>query len=158
MTIDCNLKLDGVKGESASANHKNEIEVFGWNWDVSQPSSGSGGGQGLGKGIPGTFNFVHKYDIASPTLAKKCAKGEHFKDAVVTVRKAGGTQEDFLKVTMKTCFITLAAPSATAGGEIVETVHMTYEDIEFAYKPQDDKGGLGGEVKFGWNTKSTETR
>ena len=28
----------------------------------------------------------------------------------------------------------------------------------FAYKPQDDKGGLGGEVKFGWNTASTEVR
>ena len=32
------------------------------------------------------------------------------------------------------------------------------DDIEFAYKPQDEKGGLGGEVKFGWNPKKTEVR
>ena len=35
---------------------------------------------------------------------------------------------------------------------------MTYKDIEFSYKAQDDKGGLGGEVKFGWNLATTETR
>lgn len=158
MTIDCNLKLDGVKGESVSANHKDEIEVFSWNWNVSQASSGSGSGTGQGKAIPGSFSITHKYDKASPTLAQKCAKGEHFKDAVVTVRKAGGTQEDFLKVTMKVVYITSVAPSANAGGEIVETVNMVFDDIEFAYKPQDDKGGLGGEVKFGWNPKTTEVR
>ncbi len=158
MSIDCNLKLDGVSGESESADHKGEIEVFSWQWDVSQVSSGSGGGTGTGKAVPGAFTFSHKYDKASPILAQKCAKGEHFKDAVVTVRKAGGSQQDFLKVTMKTAFVTAVAPNATSGGDITETVHMTYDDIEFAYKPQDEKGGLGGEVKFGWNPKKTEVR
>ncbi len=158
MSIDCNLKLDGVKGESVNANHKDEIEVMGWSWDVSQPSSGSGGGTGKGKAVPGSFVFTHNYDKASPTLAQKCAKGEHFKDAVITVRKAGGAQEDFLKVTMKVVYITSVAPGATSGGDIVETVHMDFDDIEFAYKPQDEKGGLGGEVKFGWNPKKTEVR
>ena len=155
MAIDCNLKLDGVEGESPSEKHKKEIELSSWSWDVSQASSGSGGGTGSGKAIPGTFNFVHTYDKSSPILAQKCAKGVHFPTAVVTSRKAGGSQEDFLKISMKTVFITSVAPSATAGGDIVENVHMTYEEIEFAYKPQDDKGGLGGEVKFGWNPKST---
>jgi type VI secretion system secreted protein Hcp len=32
---------------------------------------------------------------------------------------------------------------------------MSYQSIDFAYKPQDEKGGLGGEVKFGWNVKTT---
>jgi type VI secretion system protein ImpC len=41
---------------------------------------------------------------------------------------------------------------------VVETVSMTYKDIEFEYKPQDEKGGLGGAVKFGWNVATTETR
>lgn len=158
MTIDCNLKLDGVTGESPNTNHKDEIEVMGWSWDITQPSSGSGGGTGKGKAVPGSFVFTHHYDKASPILAQKCAKGEHFKDAVVTVRKAGGVQEDFLKITMKAVYITAVAPGATSGGDIVETCHMDFDDIEFAYKPQDEKGGLGGEVKFGWNPKKTEIR
>ena len=35
---------------------------------------------------------------------------------------------------------------------------LGYKDIEFEYKPQDDKGGLGGAVKMGWNIATTETR
>ena len=158
MTIDCHLKLDGVSGESPNGNHKDEIEVFSWSWSVSQSSSGSGGGTGVGKAIPGTFMFVHNYDKSSPILAQKCAKGVHFEKGVVTVRKAGGDQQDFLKVTMKNVFITSVSPGATSGGEIVENVHMDYDDIEFAYKPQNEKGELGGEVKFGWNPKKTEVR
>ena len=98
---------------------------------------------------------MHNYDKASPILAQKCAKGTHFATAVVTSRKAGGSQEDFLTVSMKTCFIVLVAPVATTGGEIVENVQMTYEEIEFSYKAQDEKGGLGGAVKFTWNPKTT---
>ncbi|MGE5866384.1 MAG: hypothetical protein ACM32J_14985 [Rhizobacter sp.] len=43
-------------------------------------------------------------------------------------------------------------------GDITEEVKCSYKDIEYSYKAQDDKGGLGGEVKFGWNTATTETR
>ena len=158
MTIDCHLKLDGVKGESPDGDHKDEIEVSSWEWNVSQPSSGAGGGTGQGKAVPGSFRFTHSYDKSSPILAQKCAKGTHFDSALVTVRKAGGKQEDYLKVTLKTVFITSVSPGATSGGEIHETVNMDYDDIEFAYKPQDDKGGLGGEVKFGWAPKKNEVR
>jgi len=49
-------------------------------------------------------------------------------------------------------------PSGSSGGDIVEAVACSYKDIEFEYKPQDDKGGLGGAVKFGWNIATTETR
>ena len=50
------------------------------------------------------------------------------------------------------------SPSAGSEGDIEEQVKCSYKDIEFAYKAQDDKGGLGGEVKFGWNVATTETR
>jgi hypothetical protein len=33
---------------------------------------------------------------------------------------------------------------------------MSYGAIDFAYEPQDEKGGLGGEVKFGWDVKTTK--
>jgi type VI secretion system secreted protein Hcp len=35
---------------------------------------------------------------------------------------------------------------------------MTYGDIEFEYKPQDAKGGLGGPVSFGWDVKASDFR
>jgi type VI secretion system secreted protein Hcp len=159
MAIDTHIKFDGVEGESSHKDHKGEIEVLSWSWNVSNASSGSqAGGSGKGKAHPGDFTFMHIYDKASPVLAKNCASGKHFPTVVLTARKAGEGQKDFLKITMKEVFVTSLAPSGGSEGDIVESVSASYKDIEFAYKPQDDKGGLGGEVKFGWNTASTELR
>jgi len=159
MAIDTHIKFDGVEGESSHKDHKGEIEVLSWSWNVSNASGGGrAGGSGKGKAEPGDFSFMHVYDKASPVLAKNCASGKHFATVVLTARKAGEGQKDFLKVTMKEVFVTSLAPSGGSEGDIVESVSASYKDIEFAYKPQDDKGGLGGEVKFGWNTASTELR
>lgn len=161
MAIDTHIKFDGVEGESTHVDHKGEIEVLKWNWDVQNIAQTSGGGSGSGKAQPGSFVFEHRYDKASPVLAKKCAQGVHFKEAVLTARKAGEGQKDFLKVTLKEVFVTAVAPGVRVNvdgsidDEILETVRMSYGDIGFAYRPQDDKGGLGGEVKFAWNVKTT---
>jgi len=155
MAIDTHIKFDGVDGESTHADHKGEIEVLSWAWNVHNASALSGGGSGKGKAQPGDLIFTHTYDKASPVLAKKCAQGVHFKEAVVTARKAGEGQKDFLKITMKEVFITSVAPSAGGDGDIMESVSMSYGSIDFAYKAQDEKGGTTGEVKFGWNVKTT---
>lgn len=158
MPIDCHIKFDGVTGEATHKDHKGEIEVLSWSWGASNASGLAGGGSGMGKGTAADFNFMHKYDKASPVLAKQCASGKHFPSVVMTARKSGEGQQDFFKLTMKEVFITSVQPSGSSGGDIMESVSMTYKDIEFSYKPQDDKGALGGEVKFGWNLATTETR
>jgi type VI secretion system secreted protein Hcp len=159
MASDVHIKFEGVDGEATHKDHKGEIEVLSWSWSaVNGSASKSGGGSGKGKGDPGDFSFTHVYDKASPVLAKKCVQGVHFPTVVVTARKSGEGQKDFLKVTMKEVFITAVGPAGGSSGEIMENVSMSYGDVEFAYKPQDDKGGLGGEVKFGWNAKTTEVR
>jgi type VI secretion system secreted protein Hcp len=155
MTTDTHIKFDGVEGESIHADHKNEIEVQAWSWNVTNVNLGTGTGSGKGKANPGDFTFTHVYDKASPILAKKCAQGVHFPTVVVTARKSGEGQKDFLKVTMTEVFITSVHPAGSQGGEILEQVSMSYQDIEFGYKAQDDKGALGGEVKFKWNNKTT---
>ena len=158
MSTDSHIKFDGVDGESTHKDHKGEIEVLSWSWNVSNNSSLAGGGSGKGKANPGDFVFTHTYDKASPVLAKQCASGKHFKTVKLTARKAGEGQKDFLVVSMKEVFITAVSPSGGHGGEIIENVAFTYKDIEFEYKAQDDKGGLGGAVKFGWDVATTETR
>ena len=158
MSTDSHIKFDGVEGESTHKDHKGEIDVLSWSWNVSNNTSLAGGGSGKGKANPGDFVFTHTYDKASPVLAKQCASGKHFKTVKLTARKAGEGQKDFLVVSMKEVFITAVSPSGGHGGEIIENVAFSYKDIEFAYKAQDDKGGLGGEVKFGWDVATTETR
>jgi type VI secretion system secreted protein Hcp len=157
MAIDTHIKFDGVEGEATHKDHKGEIQVLSWDWGVSNATNvGAGGGSGKGKAEPGELGFMHTYDKASPVLAKKCAQGSHFKEVVLTARKAGEGQKDFLKVTMKEVYITSVQASGSGGGDIGENVRMSYGSINFSYKAQDEKGALTGEVKFGWNTKTTE--
>jgi len=156
MAIDTHIKFDGVEGESTHVDHKGEVAVLSWSWGVSNVSHAAGGGSGKGKATPGDLHMTHLYDKASPVLAKKCAQGVHFPTVVITSRKSGEGQKDFLKITMKEVFITSVQPAGSSGGDINESVSMSYGNVEFAYKPQDEKGGLGGEVKFGWDVKTTK--
>lgn len=157
MAIDTHIKFDGVEGESTHQDHKGEVEILSWSWGVSNASSAAtGGGSGRGKASPGDFHFQHSYDKASPVLAKKCAQGVHFPTVVLTSRKSGEGQKDFFKITMKEVFVTSVQPSGHSGGEMMESISVSYGAIEFSYKPQDAKGGLGGEVKFGWDVKTTK--
>jgi type VI secretion system secreted protein Hcp len=57
---------------------------------------------------------------------------------------------------MKEVFITSVSNSAHQSGEFMESVSMSYGEIDFSYKAQDAKGAMGGEVKFGWNVKTTK--
>ncbi len=151
MAIDTHIKFDGVEGESTQVDHKGEVKILSWTWGVSNASQVGAAGSGKGKAVPGDFQFTHVYDKASPLLAKKCAQGVHFPTVVVTERKSGEGQKDFLKITMKEVFITAVQSS---GGDLGESVSMSYGAIDFSYRPQDAKGGLGGEVKFGWDVKT----
>jgi type VI secretion system secreted protein Hcp len=156
MSADFHIKFDGVEGEATHKDHKGEIQVLSWSWDVSNSSgAAAGGGSGRGKAEPGSFNFMHLYDKASPNLAKKCAQGVHFKEVKMTARKSGETQVDFLVITMKEVFITHVAPSGSSGGDVNEAVAMSYKEIGFDYKPQDETGKMVGVVKFGWNVATT---
>lgn len=156
MAIDCFVKIDGVESEATQANHKGEIDCLSWSWGVHQPSAvGSGvGGHAKGKAVPGEFTFSHHYDKSSPIVAKYCANGKHFPKIVATCAQAGESQKDFLTITMKDCMILSASPSASSGGDVIETIALGYSEIEFDYKAMDSKGTLGGSVKFGWNVNT----
>jgi type VI secretion system secreted protein Hcp len=158
MTIDCHIKLDAIKGEATHAKHKDEIAVTDWSWNVSNASNSGGGGMAVGKGTPGVLHFSKKYDIASYLISKACAAGTHFSTAVLSMSISGGKQEDFMVITLKEVFISGHQVTASTGGLVTDAVTMNYGDIEVKYKPQKADGSLGGEVKFGWDTRTTETR
>lgn len=158
MAIDCFIKFDGVEGESSNKDHKGEVEVLSWSWGIASAGQVGDTSTGKGKTVAGPLSFEHLYDKASPMLAKHCAAGKLFKTVVLKSRKVGEGQKDFLQVSLKEVQVTSVQPSGADGGEITEAVTLTYRDIEFAYKPQDGKGGLGGDVKFGWDVASAQVR
>ena len=146
------IKFDGIDGESTSRDHKGEIEVLSWNWGLSAPRPAGGGGA-VGKAVPQELRIVHRYDKASPLLAKAAASGKGITNAVLSARKSGEGQKDFFKVSMKEVFVT--SVTASDGGDgAQEELALSYGVIDFSYAPQSSKGTLGTPVTFNWNTKT----
>ena len=154
MAIDVHIRFDGVEGESTDRDHKGEVRVLTWGWGVTQAAAAAGAGSGTGKATPADLVFTHDYDKASPLLAKRCAQGKHFPTVVLSARKAGEGQKDFLKVTMKEVFVASIQVVGQGEGGLQESVSLRYGTIEFGYKPQDARGGLGAEVKFNRDLKT----
>ena len=95
--VDFFIKFDGIKGESADAKHKDEIDVESWSFgETNTAGGGAGGGGGAGKVSIQDFHFTMHLNRASPALMKACATGQHIKEATLSARRAGKGQQEYL--------------------------------------------------------------
>lgn len=157
--VDYFLKIDGIDGESQDHKHKNEIGLESFSWGATNSGSmADGGGGGAGKVAMQDFHFVMKHNKASPKLMLACAGGDHIKSAILTCRKAGKDQQEFLKVTMSDLLISSYQTGGSGHSDIIPTdqISMNFAKIEFGYKEQKQDGTLGGEVKAGWDLKANK--
>jgi type VI secretion system secreted protein Hcp len=157
MAVDYFLKIDGIDGESKDSKHGGEIDLESFSWGATQTGAHSfGGGGGAGKVQMQDFHFVMKNNKASPKLMLACAEGEHIKKGVLTCRKAGKDQQEFLKVTMSDLLISSYQTSGSSHGDEVPTdqVSLNFSKIEFEYKEQKPDGSLGGTTKAGYDLKA----
>jgi type VI secretion system secreted protein Hcp len=153
--IDYFLKLDGISGESKDSKHKGEIEVLSFSFGES--SSGSmayGGGGGEGKVQMSDFTFTARTSKASPQLFLHCAEGKHIKQAFLTARKAGGSQQEYLKIKLNDV---LVSSYALDGGEDETEPHdsfsLEFVRISYDYAPQKADGSLDAPVHAGWDLR-----
>jgi type VI secretion system secreted protein Hcp len=155
--VDYFLKIDGIEGEAQDHKHKNEIQLESWSWGEQQTGTHhAGGGGGAGKVSMQDFHFVKKIDKASPKLFLACAEGEHIKKAVLTCRKAGKEQQEFLKVTLSDVLVSSYQTGGSGHSDIVPTdqISLNFAKIEWEYKEQKADGTLGGAVKAGYDNKA----
>ena len=154
MAADIFLKLTGIKGESKDKKHAGEIDIENFSWGLHNGGDwASGGGGGAGKVSFNDMSIQKRCDLSTPMLMQACAKGDHIGDGILTVRKAGGNQEEFYKITLKNILISSIQNTGAEGGNPMESVSLNFAEIKFDYKEQTDQGGLGGVAKFGWNIK-----
>lgn len=154
MAVDMFLKIDGVQGEAQDQKHKDEIDVLAWSWGMTQSgSTHTGGGGGSGKVSVQDIHVTKYVDKSSPTLVRRCCDGRHFKEALLTVRKAGGDSPvEYLKLKMTEVLVT-SVSSGGAGGEdrLTENVTLNFGKFEFIYTPQKPDGSADPEIKQMWN-------
>jgi type VI secretion system secreted protein Hcp len=155
--VDYFLKLDGVEGESYDSKHKNEIEIESFSWGATQTGIAShGGGMGAGKVQMQDFHFVMKVNKSSPKLMLSCAQGAHIKSAILTCRKAGKEQQEYLKVTFTDLLVSSYMTSGSGGaGDVIpiDQISLNFTKLEMEYKEQKPDGTLGGAIKAHYNLK-----
>ncbi len=159
MPFDGFLKIDGIKGESKDKTHKDEIDVTSFSYGVIQSTSvATGGGLSAGKATLQAFTFNQTYHKGSIPLFTAACTGKHIPSVVFTARKsAGDNQLEYLTVTFKDCLVTTVQCSGATDNEIPnETVEVTYSEVKFKYKEQNEKGAVASEIEGGYDQKGNK--
>jgi type VI secretion system secreted protein Hcp len=150
MAVDMFLKIKEIKGESKDATHKDTIDVLAWSWGASQSgTTHMGPGGGAGKVNVQDLSITKYVDRASHLLLGACAKGTHFPEALLTVRKAGDKPLEYLKVTMSTVLVTSVSTGGSGGEDrLTENVTLNFAKFKYEYTPQKETGGTDATVDF----------
>jgi type VI secretion system secreted protein Hcp len=156
MAVDVFLKIKGIPGESADATHKGQIDVLSYSWGITQTGTMSyGGGGGAGKANFGDFSFMMRMNKATPKLMQACANGAHVEEAILTCRKAGDKQQEYMSYKFYDLLISSYQTSASSE-EPTESISFNFAKMEMEYKEQDAKGQLGGSTNFKYNIKENK--
>jgi type VI secretion system secreted protein Hcp len=111
-----------------------------------------GGGGGAGKVDMQDFHFTMRVNKASPTLMLNCASGKHIPKATLVCRKAGGNQEEFLKLNFSDILISSYQTGGSNGADVpMDQISLNFAKVEYEYMTQDAKGKTGSPVKVGWD-------
>jgi type VI secretion system secreted protein Hcp len=155
--VDYFLKISGIEGESQS--RKGEIDLESWSWgETNAGTHAGGGGGGAGKVQMQDFHFVMRYNKASPKLMLACASGQHIDEATLLCRKAGGKQEEYLKIKFSDLLISSYQTGGSSHGDVVPTdqISFNFSKIQIEYKEQKPDGTLGGAIPAGFDLKKSE--
>jgi type VI secretion system secreted protein Hcp len=107
-----------------------------------------GGGGATGKATMRELRITKRVDKASTALMAAVRGNEPIKEAVLTVRKAGKEQLEYLRITIgdgRVLTLDIDAGDAANSTEIVERVSFSFNKIGIEYTPQGPDGNpLGG--------------
>ena len=153
MAVDMFLKLDGIDGESQDAAHKGEIEIFSFSWGVNQTVAvgGGTGGAGAGKASFQDLHFEASLSKATPKLMIACASGQHISDGTLTVRKAGDSPVEFLKIKIADVFVSSIQSAGAQEDVPTDSFSLNFAKIEIDYSEQSPTGVLVEPIVAQWN-------
>ena len=158
MAVDMFIKIGDIKGESADAKHKGEIDVLAWSWGLTQSGNmhaGSGGGSG--KASFQDLSFTKPVDTASSALMDACANGSHIPKALLAVRKAGGDSGpvEYIKITMEEIIVSSVSTGGSSGEErLTENVTLNFALLSYEYWTQKADGSPDAAFPFGFNIRT----
>jgi len=168
MAYDAFMWLKGgapeAKGETTDKTYKDKsaFEIYSFSWGASNPVSigSASGGAGSGKVSISSFNVMKKTDSASPALFLNCCKGQHFTEAHVVLRKAGGEALEYLTYDFEEVFVESIQWSGSSGGDDTptESVSFAFGKVDLKYTPQKGKGEKGTAIPATWDIRQNTAK
>lgn len=135
--VDAFIWFEGIAGESRDPQHLGWTEVSSFQLQQIRNSVGIGsatGGAGAGKVSVHDISITKHVDKSSPTLMKFCTSGKHIPNATISMRKAGGGQQEYLVIKLHDVFVS-SYRSSGAGGGATETFTLSAADATMQYPP-----------------------
>jgi len=156
MAADMFIKIDDIKGEAVDPTHGDEIKVLSWSWGVSQSgTTHESAGGGAGKANVQDLSFTKVVDLSTPNLFQMCCNGKHFKEATLTIRKAGEKPLEYMKIKMSEILISNVSTGGSGGEDrITENVTLNFAKFEIEYSSQKKDGTKDKTVSTKWNIQS----
>jgi type VI secretion system secreted protein Hcp len=170
-TRDYFLKIEGIEGESSDSKHKGEIDVESIGW-VQHHTVNHGTTHGSPVKVDMTdVNLTMFVSKASTKLMRACATGQPFEKATITLRKAGGDKEEFMKFILSDVRVSsynihgpaneISRPEKIGhekGENPVprETISLSFAEIEVEYREQKSAGNVGSPNRFRYNLKKAQ--
>jgi type VI secretion system secreted protein Hcp len=139
-----------IKGEAEDKDHKGEIEVLSWSWGM-QGKSSLGGGVATGKATMRDLRITKAVDSASTALMQALRTNEQIQKAVLTLRKAGKTPLEYMKITIeqgRVMALDVDAGDTQGSANLVEKVSFSFNKITVEYTPQGKDGQPQGSMLF----------
>jgi len=143
-------KTGVIKGESQDDAHKSEIDVLAWSWGM-QAKSSLGGGSASGKASMHDLKVIKRVDSASTALMAALRSNEPIQKAVLTLRKAGKAQLEYLKITIeqgRVTSLTIDGGDEEGSPDVLERVSFSFNKITVEYVPQGKDGQAMGGMLF----------
>ena len=157
--VDMFLKIDGIDGEAADANHDKWIDVLSIDWGAKGTpvrATTTVRQRGAERKRPGRVKYgditlKKSYDASSPSLAQACANGEHIPKVSLewTTTDADGTR--YMRVELQDVIISSYGIDAT-GDRPTESISLNFAEVKTTYIPQEDRGKLDS----GWKVEEVE--
>jgi type VI secretion system secreted protein Hcp len=145
MTMAIYMKMDGVKGQSTTEGHKDEVVLESFQFGVNRQIASSAKNANREAAPPSLSEVVvtKSQDAASSDIMKLSLAGEG-KKAVFSFTKSGtdGKPQVYMTVTLENCLISSFSCSAHGGeGNTIpmESLSINFTKIEYKMLPSDPK-------------------
>jgi type VI secretion system secreted protein Hcp len=152
--VDIYVKIGGITGEATDAQHIGWINVESITGGVANAGAMAyGGGGGSGKSQWQDLTCQCKFEKSYPTLMQMCASGQHVPTVQISACKAGGTQQEFMHITMTDVIITSVNMAGAVSTEPMFDVSFNFTQIVVTGRAQTATGDMGASVVAGWDVK-----